>query len=221
MVNKILRIFIVLVGTFLVACGVALTVLSTLGNDPVGAFMEGCSITFNLKFGTAVLIVNSAFFVITCLFGRNLIGIGTIIYVATNGLFCDICIKILLELNLPMDSIVCKLIMVAMGLICIPVGLGLYQGVDLGHGPLDAVVRIVSDRTKVSLKYIRIAFDATMTISAFFLGGTVTITTIIAIILTGPIMVFTLTRTNKYLVAEKTEKAQEETQKAVAKELAK
>ena len=82
------RCIVIMVGVIITAYGAEAFVLANLGSDPVTAFVQGLGKVLGLEFGNAMNVFNIVFFVIILIFNRKTIGIGTVLYTFTLGVFC-------------------------------------------------------------------------------------------------------------------------------------
>lgn len=76
-------------------------------------------------------------------------------------------------------------------------GIPIYIRANLGVGAVDLISEIISDKSGVAYRMVRIIGDLTLVIVGYFLGGTAGVGTIVAVVMTGPIVQFLRPHTNK------------------------
>lgn len=184
----IVRCIVIIVGVIITAYGAEAFVLANLGSDPVTAFVQGLGKVLGLEFGNAMNVFNIAFFVIILIFNRRTIGIGTVLYTFTLGVFCtmlDPWIKAVIGTD---PSMVSRVILIVTGTIALGIGLGFYQSAEFGCGPSDAFNQTMAKKLKMQLRWWRIIFDVVMVVGALIMGGVVHVGTLVGMFLVGPVL---------------------------------
>ena len=85
------------------------------------------------------------------------------------------------------DSIVFKLVMLALGCVILAYGMTIVIKSDAGTGPNDLVSVVISDKTKKKFSVVRIIVDVSFVAIGFLLGGSLGIGTIICAFCVGPV----------------------------------
>lgn len=207
----IIKTVIICIGVTLLACGIALFYALNIGSDPISVFVDGQHRIFGISYGSVNLIDSLIYFVFILIFSRNLINFATLISGFAMGplinLFTNIFNRFILPKGTftlqfidfkgfafipPEGDFLVRLLMLIPAEILIGCGLGIYLSANMGAAPVDALVLFMSAKFKKPLKNVKIAFDFIAAILGFFLGGVVGVGTIIAIVMTGPIINSTL-----------------------------
>ena len=90
------------------------------------------------------------------------------------------------------------LIMV-MGVIFFAVGTGVYAAASLGRGSYEALTFSLADKNGWQVKVVRMILDVAMVVIGIALGGKFGLCTIFTIIISGPVIQFTASKTKKVL----------------------
>lgn len=184
----IVRCLVIMVGVIITAYGAVAFILANLGSDPVTAFVQGLGKVLNLSFGNAMNVFNVVFFVIILIFNRKTIGIGTVLYTFTLGVFCNILMPWIVAIIGEEPTMVARIILIVTGTIALGVGLGFYQSAEFGCGPSDAFNQTMAKKLKLELRWWRIIFDVIMVIGALIMGGVVHVGTLVGMFLAGPVL---------------------------------
>ena len=72
-------VFVMLVGNVILGLGIAIFKLSGLGNDPFSGMAMALAECVGIEYARFVILMNLGFFVIEIIWGRKLIGLGTIV----------------------------------------------------------------------------------------------------------------------------------------------
>lgn len=187
------RVILALVGTFLVALGIHLIVLSQLGADALSTFILGIIKYLPLQFGTISLSINILVLIVVFFRERQMIGIGSIINSFGIGIFLNI-----LEWSgfttLPKGT---HFFVIILGTVLFAFGTALYLLTQTGSGAYECLMMLVRNQFRLSIHTARILLDGFFMIVGFLLGGTVGIGTVFVLFLLGPILDFFLQRLPK------------------------
>ena len=184
----IVRCLVIMVGVIITAYGAVAFILANLGSDPVTAFVQGLGKVLNLSFGNAMNVFNVVFFVIILIFNRKTIGIGTVLYTFTLGVFCNILMPWIVAIIGEEPTMMARIILIVTGTSALGVGLGFYQSAEFGCGPSDAFNQTMAKKLKLELRWWRIIFDVIMVIGALIMGGVVHVGTLVGMFLVGPVL---------------------------------
>ena len=183
------RVIASLLGNLLVAVGIALFKQSVLGNDPYTGMNMALAELFGIRFPLLQLGVNLIFFTIQLIWGRHLIGFGTIINALLIGSLVDFFYRLSVSwFGLPTVFAV-KLLIMAIGMVICSFGLSLYQTADLGVSPYDAA-SLILDRKLPHIPYFwcRIFTDALCALVCWLSGGIIGIGTLVTAFGFGPVI---------------------------------
>ena len=91
-------VVVMLIGNIILGLGIAIFKLSGLGNDPFSGMVMALAECVGIEYARFLILLNLGFFVIEIIWGRKLIGLGTIINALFLGYFvtffyhiCDRC----------------------------------------------------------------------------------------------------------------------------------
>ena len=136
-------------GLFLFALGIVMTINANLGLAPWDILHEGLAKTFGMTIGTANIIVGLIIVIIEVAFGAN-VGWGTIMNMLLIGTFIDI----LMFNNLipTFTGLIPSLIMIFLGLLIQGVGCWIYLLEEMGAGPRDGLMVLLTKKTGKPVK---------------------------------------------------------------------
>jgi uncharacterized membrane protein YczE len=177
-----MRFLDLLLGLFLFALGIVLTINANIGYAPWEVFHVGLSLATGISIGFATIVTGLVILAIVAVFGEK-IGLGTILNVVIIGVFIDLILIINL---LPMSAtLVGGVIMLILGLLFISVGSYFYIKSAFGTGPRDSLMVLLKRKTNLPVGVCRSAVELTATIVGWLLGGMVGIGTVISVIAIG------------------------------------
>lgn len=174
----------------LVLCGVAFSfiVQADLGLDPWNVLHQGVSDRTGISIGVVSILVG-----LVVLVGwiplRERIGLGTLANALVIGSVMDVVIPLLPDT----DATASRWVMIAVGLVLIGPGIGLYIGARLGPGPRDGIMTGVAQRGP-SIRLVRTIIELVALAVGWLLGGTVGIGTVLFAATVGPNAQFWLER---------------------------
>lgn len=191
------RSLLLLIPLILMPFGCACYYACGLGADPFSIFVDGEFALFGgiATHGIITNYNNVVLFSLMLLFGRRYIGLGTVLSSLTFGTVLDLS-RNLVDKFLPVVenyyTSIPHWICLIVGCVTFAIGVGMYIVIDFGMGATEFLTIWVSDKTKIGLDKMRIIFDAFWTIVGFFMGGTVGAGTVLGVLATGPISVWTI-----------------------------
>ena len=188
----IVRIIMMIMGILILGLSIAILKLALLGNDPYTGMLFAIADVTPISYPVWQIIFGLIFFVIQLLWGRHLIGIGTIINTFTIGYIVDFNYRfILIPVFGQPDGFLPQFITLIIGLLICSVGISLYQKADMGVSPYDALSLILDERIKkIPYFWCRIFTDGTCALVCFLLGGIVGIGTLFTAFGFGPLVSF-------------------------------
>ena len=175
----LIRFINTIIGLFLYALGIVVTIKANIGFAPWDVFHIGIANTLGLSIGTVSILVGMILIIIVILLGEK-IGLGTILNMLLIGIFIDI----LLQINIipKMDNFLYGIIMLIFGLFIISFGSFFYIRSAFGAGPRDSLMVVLARKTKIPVGICRSAIELSVTVIGWFLGGMVGIGTVISVI---------------------------------------
>ena len=86
-----------------------------------------------------------------------------------------------------------------LGVMLFAVGTGVYAAASLGRGSYEALTFSLAEKNGWQVKAVRMILDIVMVLTGVLLGGKFGICTIVTIIISGPVIQFTASKTKKLL----------------------
>ena len=167
------------VGLFLFAFGIVVTIKANIGYAPWDVFHVGLANTIGLSIGTVSILVGIIIGIIVVLFGEK-IGFGTVLNVILIGIFIDVLLYI--DIIIIPDNLIYGIAMLIIGLFIISLGTFFYIKSGFGAGPRDSLMVVVTRRTKIHVGICRSILELLVTVFGWLLGGMVGIGTVISVI---------------------------------------
>jgi len=188
-----MKLFKVFFGSFIAAMGIVIFIEADQGIDPLGVFYQGIinqtgEFLGVSTFGTISMTFGFSILMIAFLLDPKRIGIGSWIVSVFIGIFINLVYASGLYQLVPESA----LFNLFAGPIVIGIGATIHLSADLGAGPLEALMLTASERTKVGIKYVRMAIDASFVAVGLLLGATFGWGIISGVLLIGPTIEYTL-----------------------------
>lgn len=166
------RILVMLPGIVLSGLGIATFRLAALGTDPYNGMNLALADCFHIAYPTVQIMMNAVFFVIQLLWGRSLLGIGTIVNFFGLAYVVSFFYSIYTRFLPQPDHLILRVLILLIGLAICSLGLSMYQQADLGVAPYDAFPLILTKKIKNSPFFVwRVAADASCALICFLAGG--------------------------------------------------
>ncbi len=189
------RVLFFISGIIILAFGVALTIKTqVIGVGSWDVFHIGLTNTFGLTVGSWSIIVGLTIVAIDCLILKHLPRIGTIMDLLIAGAFIDIFSYILP----PVNGLLAQLLVFCGGIFFLAFGSSMYIVANLGVGPRDTLMLLLSKKLGWSVRSARTSMEIIVAILGFALGGPIGIGTVLMAFGLGPIMQWAL-RVNEKL----------------------
>lgn len=209
------KLLIFFIGLLIIQTGVAIFIQTAIGSDPFTVFTQGISKILHLSVGNANLVITFTFLVIIVFVFKKIksINIGTLIALVFAGIFINLMNSVLSVFNFSNLNIFIRLLLVCFSCILIGIGFSMQNATNLGVAPNDLFILIVTERSSLSYKWIRIIFDLVLVIIGFLLcgldsfGKTLGIGTILNALIQGPIIHFFMPKVEYILKPLFTEKS--------------
>ena len=182
-----------IIGLFICALGIVMTINANLGVAPWDAFHQGMSKVLNITLGTASITTGFIVVLLDIILGQP-IGRGTIINMVVLGLFIDL---LMLNNLVPIfDNFIPSMIMLLLGMMVNGYGIFIYMSAELGSGPRDGLMVILTKKTGKSVKLIKSTIEVIVVTIGFFMGGKVGIGTLILALFGGTVLQFVFKTVN-------------------------
>lgn len=176
MKKNIYKIIKLIIGLFLFALGIVMTINANLGLSPWDVFHQGLSKNINITMGQASILVGVITVILDVVLGQA-IGWGTISNMILIGVFMDI---LMLNNLVPVfTTFLPGIIMLLLGLLIEGYGCYIYLTSELGAGPRDGLMVILTKRTNKSVRFIKNSIEIGAVTFGYILGGKVGIGTLI------------------------------------------
>ena len=166
------RIVQVLVGLPLFGVALGLSVEAALGVNPWTVFHGGLSRHTPLTIGAATILTGLVLIMMFPIIGQPM-GLGTLLNVTLVGLFTDLTIAVVPDL----ESLTVRVAALAAAPALIGLASGLYIGAGLGPGPRDGVMTAL-ERQGLPIWLARTGIEFTALVVGWFLGGDVGLGTV-------------------------------------------
>ena len=194
--DVIKRNVVMLFAVFMMGVCVQFLNLTNLGPDPCSALNYGASAKLGMSFGNYQLLFNVILFLIVVFQDRTLFGTGSLGNMIVVGYSADFTGWVLKQVGLMprlqnMTTGLAIGIMIPNLLVFLVVA-ALYMNCGLGTAPYDAVPFLVhrklekATKKTIPFRFVRMAFDGTVTLIAYVIGGGIGIVTVLMIFLLGP-----------------------------------
>jgi uncharacterized membrane protein YczE len=172
-------------GLFLMALGVALTLRAGLGLGPWDVLHQGISRHTALTFGQASE-VTGTLIILAGLRLRVRPGLGTVLNMLLVGFFVDRILGTGLIPDARPGGLAAQALMDVTGVLLVGLGSGQYIRANLGAGPRDGLMLGLQRVTGRRVAVVRVCLELSGAAMGFLLGGTVGIGTIIYALGIGP-----------------------------------
>ena len=174
--------FVVLIlGLWLFGTGEAMLVDAALGNAPWTVFAQGISVRTGLAIGVATFLT-SVVVLLLWIPLRERPGLGTI----ANAIVIATALQVMMSVLPKPEGLGLRLAQVAVGILLVGIGSGLYLTTNLGPGPRDGLMTGIHERTGIAVTPIRLSIEVVVLAAGWLLGGTVGIGTLAFALLIGP-----------------------------------
>ena len=189
------KIIIIVIGSIIAAYGITLALYAGFGGATLAVLWQGISRTFHISIGMASLIVAIIMIVFSFFYDRSQIHIGTILY----QIVYSLCVDLFAQMHVYSKYIWLNMLIMLVGIVLFAVGTGLYAAADLGRGSYEAVTFALAEKNHWQVKVVRMILDAAMVVIGVILGGKVGVCTVVTVIVSGPVIQFTVTKAKKIM----------------------
>lgn len=158
------------------------------GTDTCSFMNSSIATSLTVGLGPVMVCLNIALFIPQLLWGRRMIGVGTLASMTLIGFTSDLC-TLLWDSTLPSWLFTSQPWRSFVFVVALPLFLlcaAVYMNADLGLAPFDAIPTMVSRKAKLPFYAVRMAWDALAIIVGVAAGGKLTAGTIILALTVGP-----------------------------------
>ena len=185
------KIMIIIIGSIIASYGITLAMYAGFGGATLAVLWQGISKTFHISIGMASLIVAVVMLVFVLFYDRSQIHIGTVLY----QIVYSFCVDLFAKVHVYSTHMWINALLMLLGIMLFAIGTGFYAAASLGRGSYEALTFSLAEKNGWQVKAVRILLDAVMVISGVLLGGKFGICTIVTILISGPIIQFTASKT--------------------------
>lgn len=171
------RLIKLLIGLFLYALGIVISMKANLGFAPWEVFHYGVGKTIGFTIGTVSIIVGLIICICSVWLGEKL-GLGTLLNMILIGVFMDL--LLMLSFIPEVNGLFMGIIMMITGLFIISFGSYFYIGSGFGAGPRDSLMVALQRKTGLPVGLCRGILEGSVVLIGWLLGGPVGIGTVIA-----------------------------------------
>lgn len=172
--NMVKRTVFSFISVFITGFAVALFSLSGFGVDPFTSMNMNISSVVGMRFGTYQLIVNVAILIFVIIFAhRGLVGVGTVFNMVFVGYSCEFFEKLLSPLG-SSGSLPIRLALLAAGIVTMCFSSSLFFTANVGVGPYDTLAFMITQATKVPMKWTRVITDISVVLIGLAASGGLT-----------------------------------------------
>ena len=187
------KIMIIVVGSIIAAYGITLALYAGFGGATLAVLWQGISKTFHISIGLASMIVAIIMIVFVFFYDRSQIHIGTILY----QIVYSFCVDLFANVHVYSSYLWINALIMLLGVIFFAIGTGFYASASLGRGSYEALTFSLAEKNNWQVKVVRMILDIVMVVVGVILGGKFGICTIVTIIISGPVIQFTASKTKK------------------------
>ncbi|SDI93454.1 YczE/YyaS/YitT family protein [Salimicrobium halophilum] len=178
-----------MIGLVVLAFGISLTIQGkALGIGPWDVFHYGLFKQLGLTIGTWSIIAGILIVLMTSIFYRQWPKIGTILNMVLIGVFIDIFNFLLVE----PETLMMQITVFVTGTIIMALGIGIYVAPDLGAGPRDSLMLMLSDVLGWKVSTSRNVMEVTVAVLGWLLQGPVGVGTVFIAFMLGTMVGYTL-----------------------------
>lgn len=179
------KLLFFIVGIMFVSIGIVFTMrASSIGVGAWDVLHIGLADTFGLTVGAWSIILGSLILFVDCIYSKRLPRIGTIVDMVLTGVLIDLFNQIIPAVHSDSMQIIAYLV----GLLMLAFGVGMYIIANLGIGPRDTLMMLISNNSNMSVAKTRTIIEVTVAVVGFALGGPIGVGTVIMAFFLGPLV---------------------------------
>lgn len=183
------KIMVMMLGFILIALGIALFFMSNIGSNPMTTLVEGLTSKLPWSFGTVNMLASFILLVLSYWSSKRFLGIGTILNMVVIGYLVDAWTW-LFQGHVVVSPLWIQLLLSVVGTLILAFGVALYMYVDMGFGPYEMFMEMVSELTGWSLATSRTIQEVSVLLVGILMGGRFGLGTIINALFTGYLLAF-------------------------------
>ncbi|MGP4061607.1 YczE/YyaS/YitT family protein [Halobacillus sp. H74] len=177
------------IGLVILGLGISMTMqVKEFGIGPWDVFHYGLFLKFGLTVGSWAIIAGLVIVLVSAFIQKRIPQSGTILNMVFIGVFIDFFNWILPE---PETFVMQSFIFIS-GTFVIALGIGIYVAPDIGAGPRDSLMLLITDATGWKVSTVRNGIEILVAVLGFSLGGPVGIGTVFIALFLGTLVGYTL-----------------------------
>lgn len=171
--NMVKRCVMSFLSIIIMGFGISLFAVSGFGVDPFTSMNMNISSTIGISYGTYQLIVNALIILFVVIVAhRGLIGIGTVFNMIGVGYSCELFENLLTPAFENYSNVLAvRICLLAAGIVVLCFSCSLFFTSSIGVGPYDSLGFMLSQKTKISYKWIRVITDIVVIIIGLIISG--------------------------------------------------
>ena len=139
-------VLVMIIGNIILGLGIAIFKLSGLGNDPFSGMAMALAECVGIEYARFVILMNIGFFIIEIIWGRKLIGLGTIVNALLLGYIVTFFYNLIISVIDAPQQMAMRVLTVCIGVIITSLGISMYQLPKQGVAPYDSISLIMTER---------------------------------------------------------------------------
>lgn len=188
------------VGIVILTLGITLTIQSQLGTSPFDALLVGLSETVGLTVGSWEIILALMMIFCNALLSKRRPQFLGFITAFLTGIGIDLWLFLIGDFVNP-DTWFSQLITLSFGLIFSGLGTAFYLYTKFAPAPVDELMLVIRELTKISVLYSRTIQYAVFLVLAYLFNGPIGIGTIITLCLGGPILNYCMNLVERQMIS--------------------
>lgn len=190
------RFFYYVVGILILSLGIALTIKSQLGTSPFDALLVGLSTNVGFTVGSWEIIIAIILLLCNSLLIKKRPEYLGLVTAFITGAGIDLWLFVFAKLIIP-KILVYQLIGFAIGMLFIGLGTAVYLHTSFAASPLDRLMLILRDLTKMNILMTKSLIYLFFLLMALIFDGPISIGTLLTVLLGGPILNYFMPLTEK------------------------
>lgn len=192
----ILRWSFFCIGLVILGLGISMTMqVKNFGIGPWDVFHYGLFLQLGLTVGTWSIIAGLLIVLISSVIQRKWPQIGTILNMVFIGIFIDF-----FNWLLPKpEPLLMQLLIFIVGTFVIALGIGIYVAPEIGAGPRDSLMLLITDATGWKVSTVRNGIEVIVAVLGFALGGPIGFGTVFIALFLGTFVGYTLPQAKSWL----------------------
>lgn len=183
------RIWLYVIGIFILTLGISLTIKSNLGTMPFDSLNVGLTELLGLTVGIWEIINGVILVIINALLLRTKPDIPALWTAFITGVGIDFWLLLVLE-PIEVSSSLLESFFLVSGIVLLAAGVALYLKARFAYNPVDGFMVAIQQLSGLSLGASKTIVSLILLIISYFIGGPIGIGTFIAVVLIGPAINF-------------------------------